>query len=136
MRLIAIGIIFTCASAFAAPAYVRSNLTAPFGTTGTTHTSALTNSSTAGNTVIAFVSWKAQAATMNYMCGGTSCNLTTSTGKFMPYTKAAPSASTSNQIWICRNCPSISTVTGSWSATTVADFQIEEYSGVVAIGQI
>lgn len=136
MRRLLILMVLACPAALAQPAWVQSDGSfAQTSSTATSQTDTLAHTSAAGNDLVAFLSLQSVAANVIYVCGGTGCTQTSHASFFYPYT-GQPGDGTSSQIWICHKCAATSAITVSVSAGTVWTTQIEEYSGVAAIGQV
>src|SRR3984957_10369604 len=140
-------ILFLCFPMWASVAWVRTNGTDSVTTAASPQSLTLTTGSTAGNTLVVTFSWKSSARRVQYVCSGTSCTNATTTGcLFFPYTWGQPNSATTvaSQIWIGLNCPATVTVivagfmvdSSGANGTAIADWAVNEYSGVVSIGQV
>jgi hypothetical protein len=82
---------------------------------------------TAGNTIVAGLTWSNASASINTVAG----NATSS--YFFPYAQVC-GANSCSAILICRNCASLTSVTPNFTQSTQYNLSAEEYSGVAAIG--
>jgi hypothetical protein len=121
----------SCRMALGSIAYVSGSATTCVQTSSSTtsQTCTLAGATAAGNTVKVGLAWKTTTASISSVTA-TGCN-------FFPYKNTTSNGtSESVAVWIGQNCPSISSVTVTLSAGSVWVTTVNEYSGVVAIGQV
>jgi hypothetical protein len=82
---------------------------------------------TAGNTVIAGITWSNTSASIKTVVGNVGSSY------FFPYAQVCGAGSCS-AILICRNCAALTAVTPNFTQSTLYNLSTEEYSGVAAIG--
>jgi hypothetical protein len=82
---------------------------------------------TAGNTVIAGLTWSNASASIKTVVGSATSSY------FFPYAQVCGAGSCS-AILICRNCAALTAVTPNFTESTLYNLSTEEYSGVAAIG--
>ena len=82
---------------------------------------------TAGNTVIAGITWSNASASIKTVVGNVGSSY------FFPYAQVCGAGSCS-AILICRNCAALTAVTPNFTQSTLYNLSTEEYSGVAAIG--
>ncbi len=82
---------------------------------------------TAGNTVIAGLTWHTTSASINTVAGSATSSY------FFPYAQVCGAGSCS-AILICRDCAALTSVTPNFTQSTLYNLTAEEYSGVAAIG--
>ncbi len=87
----------------------------------------LTAPTTAGNTVIAGLTWHTASASINTVVGSATSSY------FFPYAQVCGAGSCS-AILICRDCAALTSVTPNFTQSTLYNLTAEEYSGVAAIG--
>lgn len=98
--------------------------------TATTATCTLTASTTAGNSVVVGLSWKATAATVNSVTSPS-----TTTERFHQFgPNICNGSSECAAIFVCRGCAALTTVKPTFSASTLFTINVDEYSGVGSIG--
>lgn len=120
-----------CRMGFGSIAYVSGSATTctQASSSTTSQTCTLAAATTAGDTVKVGLAWK---TTTSSVSGVTATGCT-----FFPYKNTTSNGtSESVAVWIGQNCPSISSVTVTLSAGSVWVTTVNEYSGVVAIGQV
>jgi hypothetical protein len=120
-----------CRMALGSIAYVSGSATTCLQTSSSTtsQTCTLAGATTAGNTIKVGLAWKTTTASVSSV-KATGCN-------FFPYKNTTSNGSSESvAVWIGQNCPSISSVTVTLSAGSVWVTTVNEYSGVVAIGQV
>ncbi len=115
------------------------NVTAPIGfvpasqticsqTSGSSGTACtLAAPTTAGNTVIAGLTWSSTSASISTVVGSAASSY------FFPYAQVCGNSSCS-AILICRNCATLTAVTPNFTQSTLYNLSAEEYSGVSVIG--
>ena len=128
-RLILVLALLCSTPAWGAIAFVPASSTVCDQTSASSGTACtLTAATTAGNMVIAGLSWKTTTRSINYVLGS-------ATGSyFFPYAQTCNSTGSCSAILICRNCAALTTVTPNFTGTTLYNLTVEEYSGVAAIG--
>ena len=82
---------------------------------------------TAGNTIIAGLTWSNTSASIKTVAGNVGSSY------FFPYAQVCGAGSCS-AILICRNCAALTAVTPNFTQSTLYNLSTEEYSGVAAIG--
>jgi hypothetical protein len=82
---------------------------------------------TAGDTVIAGITWSNTSASIKTVVGNVGSSY------FFPYAQVCGAGSCS-AILICRNCAALTAVTPNFTQSTLYNLSTEEYSGVAAIG--
>jgi hypothetical protein len=88
----------------------------------------LTGPTTAGNLVIAGLTWTTASSSINYVVGNTTGSY------FFPYAEVCNNRGSCSAILICRDCSALTAVTPHFTGQTNYNLSIEEYSGVTAIG--
>jgi len=129
MRLIFV-LCILCVSSWASISYVSASHTLCAQATASTGVACtLGAATTAGNTVKVAISIKTATRVLNNLVGSSGSAF------FMQVTPVVPNGSTIGVVVaICFNCPSLTTVTPTFSATTVYELDVKEYSGAAALG--
>jgi hypothetical protein len=113
----------TGAIAFVSASQTTCSQSAASGSTACT----LAAPTTAGNTVIAGLTWSNASASIKTVVGSATSSY------FFPYAQVCGAGSCS-AILICRNCAALTAVTPNFTESTLYNLSTEEYSGVAAIG--
>ena len=106
----------------------NSNCHATSASTGAACTVAAT---TAGNDVLVNVGWHTNTASLVKVVGSSA------NAVFTPYAELKAGSGTTGSAtawWVCRSCPSLTSVTPTFSATTKYEVTMVEYSGVTWMG--
>ena len=88
----------------------------------------LNGPTTAGNLVIAGLTWKTASQSINDVEGSAPGSW------FFPYAQVCNGTGSCSAILICRDCAALTTVTPRFTGSTSWNLSVEEYSGVAAIG--
>ncbi len=88
----------------------------------------LTAATTAGNLVVAGLTWNTASTSINSVVGSAPGSY------FFPYAQVCSSGGSCSAILICRECSAVTTVIPTFSSSTSYNLSVEEYSGVAAIG--
>ncbi|MFY9560031.1 MAG: hypothetical protein WAQ52_07345 [Terriglobales bacterium] len=83
---------------------------------------------TANNTVIIGLSWGPTTVSIKQLVGSDASSF------FVTYAQKPDGTNTASALAICLNCAALTTVTPTFSGTTLYELNVAEYSGVVALG--
>jgi hypothetical protein len=121
--------LFCSMPAWGSIAYVPGSQTICSQTTGSSGTACtLAAPTTAGNLVVAGLTWKTTSSSIDSVLG----NVTSS--YFFPYAQVCNGSGSCSAILICRDCAALTSVTPKFTGGTNYNLSIEEYSGVTALG--
>jgi hypothetical protein len=120
---------FLCSTpAWGAIAFVSASHTICSQTSGSSGSPCtLAAPTTAGNTIIAGLTWSNASASINKVVGSATSSY------FFPYAQVCGNESCS-AVLICRDCAALTNVTPNFTQSTLYNLTAEEYSGVSAIG--
>jgi hypothetical protein len=88
----------------------------------------LAGPTTAGNLVVAGLTWEATGDSINYVVGSAPGSY------FFPYAQVCNGTGSCSAILICRDCSALTAVTPTFTGQTNYNLSVEEYSGVSAVG--
>lgn len=129
MRRLLILIFALSCSSWASIAYVSASGTNCHVTTaGTGSACTLAAATTANNDVIVGLSFKTTTRSINKIVGSSSGAV------FSIYSQIKDSTNTTSAILVCRHCPALTTITPTFSGTTLYELNVAEYSGVTWMG--
>ncbi len=121
--------LFCSAPAYGAIAFVPASRTICSQTAASAGVACtLTAPTTAGDLLIAGLTWKTTSRSINDVVG----NVTSS--YFFPYAQVCNGSGSCSAILICRDCAALTAVTPKFNGATIYNLSVEEYSGVSAIG--
>ncbi len=128
-RLALIFALLCSAPAWASIAYVSaSGSTCHVTTAGTGSACTLAAATTANNDVIVGLAWKTTTRSIKKVVGS-------ATGSnFIIYAQQKNGSGSASAILVCRNCPALTTITPTFSGTTLYELDVAEYSGVSWLG--
>jgi hypothetical protein len=131
MRQLIAGLMFlSCAvPSWATIAYVSTSGTNCSQTTASVGVACtLAGTTTANNTVVVGLSWKTTTRSIERVVGSATKTF------FFPYSQGCNGSGTCSAVLICFHCQAITTVTPTFTGTTLYELNVAEYSGVASIG--
>ncbi len=128
-NLLILAILFCSAPAWAAIAYRATSGTLCNQTTASAGVACtLTGSTSAGSVVVVGLSWKTTTSSINKIVGSASASYA------FTYAQGCNGSGTCSAIAICIDCAAITTVTPTFTGTTLYTLSVAEYTGVSWVG--